>query len=88
MELTASELRPAMEQWSALGLPVPEVGFELTGPAGRVIAEAELAWPEMKLAVLLPGQREWATAFEAEGWRVVHGGSDDLSAAVAVALNV
>ena len=77
----------AMEQWSALGLPVPEAGYELTGRAGRVIAEAELAWPERQVAVLLPEQREWASAFEAEGWRVIHCGSDDLAAAVAAALN-
>ena len=88
MELAAPELRPAMAQWSALGLPVPEAGYELTGRAGRVIAEAELAWPERQVAVLLPEQREWATAFEAEGWRVIHFGSDDLAAAVAAALNV
>ena len=74
MELAAPEFRSAMEQWSALGLSVPETGFELTGPAGRVIAEAELAWPERKVAVLLPEQREWAAAFEAEGWRVIHHG--------------
>ena len=87
MELTAPELRPAMEQWSALGLPIPEAGYELTGRAGRVIAEAELAWMERQVAVLLPEQREWATAFEAEGWRVIHCSSDDLSAAVVTALN-
>ena len=87
MELTSPELRPAMKQWSALGLAVPEAGYELTGRAGRVIAEAELAWPERQVAVLLPEQREWATAFEAEGWRVIHFGSDDLSAAVVAALS-
>ena len=87
MELTAPELRPAMEQWSALGLAVPEAGYEQTGRAGRVTAEAEFAWMERQVAVLLPEQREWATAFEAEGWRVIHFGSDDLSAAVVAALN-
>ena len=88
MELSAPELRPAMEQWSALGLPVPEAGFELIGPSGRVIAEAELGWPEHRVAVLLPEQREWTTAFEAEGWRVMHSGSDDISGAAAEALNL
>ena len=87
MELAAPELRPAMEQWSARGLAVPEAGYELTGHAGRVIAEAELAWPERRVAVLLLEQREWAAVFEAEGWRVIHCGSDDFSAAVVVALN-
>ena len=52
-----------------------------------MIAEAELAWPERRVVVLLPEQREWATAFETEGWRVIHCGFDDLSAAVVAALN-
>ena len=88
MELASPELRPAMEQWSALGLAVPEAGYELTGHAGRVIAEAELSWPERRVAVLLLEQREWAAVFEAEGWRVIHCGSDDLAPTVAAALNV
>ena len=88
MELAAPALRPAMEQWSALGLPVPEVGYELAGPAGWIIAEAELAWPEHQVAVLLPEQREWVTVFEAEGWRVIPCGSDDFTAALVAALNV
>ena len=86
MELTVPELRSAMERWSALGLPVPEAGFELIGQAGQVIAEAEIAWADRRVAVLLSKQREWAIAFEAEGWRIIHHGSDDFSAAVAAAL--
>jgi len=74
-------------QWSVLSLPVPEAGFELTGPAGRVIAEAELAWSERKVAVILAEQQEWTAAFEAEGWRVIHYESDDFSDSVVAALN-
>ena len=88
MELAAPELRPAMEQWSALGLAVPEAGYELTGPAGRVIAEAEVAWPERRVAILLHEQRECATAFESEGWRVFHHESDDFSEAVVAAFKL
>ena len=88
MELAAPELRAAMDLWSGLGLPVPEAGFELTGPSRRVVAEAELAWTEQQVAVLLPEQQEWTTAFEAAGWEVVTGGSGDLSQAVVAALNI
>ena len=49
------------------GLPVPEVGFELTGSKDQVLAEAELAWPSQLLAVVL--QPEDQDAFEQAGWR-------------------
>jgi DEAD/DEAH box helicase domain-containing protein len=36
----------------------PEIGYELPGRHGEVAAAAELAWPEQKVAVTLPGQTE------------------------------
>ena len=48
-------------------LPLPEAGYELEGNKGEVVAEAELAWPEQKLAVVM--QPEDAEAFEQAGWR-------------------
>ena len=87
MELAAPELRSAMEQWSALGLPVPEAGFELIGQAGRVIAEAELGWSEHRVAVLLPEQREWAALFADAGWKVVEEGTDSFVDMVVALLN-
>jgi len=38
------------------GRPLPEVGYELQDDQGRVCAEAELAWPTKKVAILLPEQ--------------------------------
>ena len=87
MELTVPELRPAMEQWSALGLPLPEVGYELSGPAGRVIAEAELAWPERTIAVVLAEYPDSKSPFEKAGWRVFEGDAEKLVEAVAAALD-
>ena len=87
MELAAPVLRSAMEQWSALGLPVPEAGFGLIGQAGRVIAEAELGWPEHRVAVLLPEQREWAALFADAGWKVVEEGTDSFVDMVVALLN-
>ena len=87
MELAAPELRPAMVQWSALGLPGPEAGFELIGQAGRVIAEAELAWPERKVVVLLSEQWEWAALFADTGWRVVEEGTESFVDVVVASLN-
>ena len=38
----------------ARGCDVPEIGFELQDEQGRVCAEAELAWPDKQVAVVLP----------------------------------
>ncbi|TGG96239.1 MAG: DEAD/DEAH box helicase [Aphanocapsa feldmannii 277cV] len=48
-------------------LPLPEVGYELEGQRGEVLAEAELAWSQQRLAVVRePDDR---VLFEATGWR-------------------
>ena len=67
-ELAATELHEAMTQWAAKDLPAPEVGYELADSSGKVLAEAELAWPPHKVAVL--HGEEGAGAFEGAGWRV------------------
>ncbi|MGB3494947.1 MAG: DEAD/DEAH box helicase [Elainellaceae cyanobacterium] len=53
--------RMRQEQW-----PLPEAGYELAGDDGAIIAMAELAWPEAKVAVTLTdvdhrafAQAEW-----------------------------
>ena len=47
-------------------LPVPSTfAFELDG-----LAEAEMAWEDKKIAVLLPVQEEFRPLFESRGWRV------------------
>ena len=51
-------------------LDLPVVGHELTDLQGRVSADAELAWPSQKAAVLLPERMEAAEAFKAAGWKV------------------
>lgn len=68
------------------GMPVPEVGFELAGDRGAVIAEAELAWPDRRIAILLPVQGGSAAAFAGAGWRVFDSDDDTLCEAIAGAL--
>lgn len=53
--------------WQGSDLPLPEQAFELEGPRGEVLAQAELAWPEQRLAVTV--DRTDADAFAAAGWR-------------------
>ena len=55
---------------SARVLPPPAVGYELADARGCVLAEAELAWEEQHVAVLLPGCEADARAFLAADWRV------------------
>ena len=68
-ELVAEPLHIAMRHWAAAGLPMPEVGFELADDKDEVLAEAELAWPTQRIAVLYGEQVEKAPLFERRGWR-------------------
>ena len=52
------------------GSPIPEVGFELQDGQGRVCAEAELAWLDWRIAVVLPERTEAANTFRENGWTV------------------
>jgi hypothetical protein len=52
------------------GLPAPTVGFELLSAAGVVVAQAELAWPGPRVAMLLPGEEESRALFAVAGWQV------------------
>ena len=45
--------------------------MELVDEKGRVVADAELAWPDEKLAVLRPDQGDLAESWERAGWKVV-----------------
>ncbi len=80
MELAVEALHGAMQQWAANGLPAPEVGFELADEAGRVLAEAELAWTKHRVALLQGEQAEKAALFEQAGWQVCSVGDDSEGA--------
>ncbi|MDD1793157.1 DEAD/DEAH box helicase [Enterovibrio sp. ZSDZ42] len=54
-------------------ISAPEVGFSLVSEEGEIIAEAELAWLEEKVAVLLPEMGAFKEQFAGEGWRVIVG---------------
>lgn len=46
--------------------PLPEAGYELADDRGKVIAEAELAWPQARVAVLVTDDDQDACA--QAGW--------------------
>ena len=65
------EFREGVRALRHQGVPFPEVGFELIDPDGEVVAEAELGWPELKIAGLTEDQRDHAGVFERYEWATV-----------------
>ncbi|MEN8166456.1 MAG: hypothetical protein ABFR65_03145, partial [Pseudomonadota bacterium] len=62
-------IRPSLATWLRQGGVIPTVGYELQNHDGEVIAEAELAWPEHRVAGLLDEQDEFLSIFQSAGWR-------------------
>ena len=70
LSLALSDLHEDIRSLRSLGAPVPdEVGYELS-ESDKVVAEAELAWPTKKVALLLSDE-EAGPAFRKQGWSVV-----------------
>lgn len=64
--------QPILRKLALAGWDPPELGYELTGKRGEVLAHGEIAWAREKLVLLLPedagdGQSLW----QALGWHVV-----------------
>jgi DEAD/DEAH box helicase domain-containing protein len=70
LELASPDVQAWLLALAHAGTPLPEVGFELIDGHGRVLAEAELAWVSLKIAVLLADYQADASRFEAEGWTI------------------
>lgn len=66
--LSVPEVHPLLRLISHEGLPLPEPGFELPGPVGEVIATAELAWPYLKVALLLESESDSKSTFVQAHW--------------------
>jgi len=49
---------------------VPEAGYELADLDGEIIASAELAWEELKIAFLLDEELEYESRFVEAGWQI------------------
>ena len=82
-ELAAPEVHDLLGELSGRNAPVPEIGFELVGALGAVLAEAELGWPAHRVAVLLSNRQADVAAFEAVGWLAFTTGDDELADALA-----
>lgn len=71
LDQVLSPLQPGLRQLARAGAALPEVGMELTDAQGRVLADAELAWPATRLAVLRPDQEDLAPNWLAADWQVL-----------------
>lgn len=68
LELVDGTLRPLVEEVASAGCLLPEPGYELASEEGEVVATAELAWPSVKVAVLLEAERANKPEFDTRGW--------------------
>jgi DEAD/DEAH box helicase domain-containing protein len=67
-KFAASDVQTLLTSCQAAQLPTPEVGYELVGDNGKIIAVAELAWEDRKVAVFLPQQKSDWQSFNDLGW--------------------
>ena len=77
LDLIGRELQAWATELAHLGVDVPAVGYELLDGKGRVVAEAELAWVDQQLVVLLPGSGGQAL-FAEKGWHCITATAGDL----------
>lgn len=68
MEVVAEEVHPWCLALANIGVTEAEPGYELLDGKGRVVAEAEVAWPSIRVAVFLPDTLEAATVFTSQSW--------------------
>ncbi len=67
LSLVLRETQAWANALASAGLPTPHVGYELLDAKGRIVAESEMAWPALRVAILLPDSGAEA-GFEAVGW--------------------
>ena len=92
---TLEPLRAGLRQLAGQPLAAPLVGHELANERGKVVAEAEMAWPHCMLVLLTAEQEDLAIEWSRAGWVVLLLSEDYLTVsevpwadAVAVKLNM
>jgi hypothetical protein len=78
----SAEARPLFLRVLAAGLAPPQVGADIEGADGEVVGSPELAWPEQRVAILLPEQEGSRKQLEAADWTCfsIALGADELGA--------
>lgn len=67
LSLVLRETQAWAHALAVAGLPAPQIGYELLDDKGRVVAESEMAWPAVRVTILLPDTGAEAK-FKAAGW--------------------
>ena len=75
-EYVSEECRWVMKFCKENNLDIPEVGYEMVGENGKVMAMGELAWPQKKVAIFLVNQAEDSCVFSQNGWKCLMTPSD------------
>jgi DEAD/DEAH box helicase domain-containing protein len=65
------EMKAGLRKLAQAGVPVPVPGLELVNEKGKVVADGELCWVGMKLAVLREDQSDLVDEWTAQGWTVL-----------------
>lgn len=69
------EAKAFVEVVKSLGITAPtadDIGYELTGDDGEVVATIEIAWSEKKIGFMTTEQLEDKDTVEALGWKIVN----------------
>lgn len=82
--LAAAEVQTMLVDLFTSGVPCPVVGYELMDQVGCVMGDAELAWPQKNVAIVLPSGS--AEPFTASGWKVLSADSADIASSVVALL--
>ncbi|MEO0433908.1 MAG: DEAD/DEAH box helicase [Cyanobacteria bacterium J06656_5] len=68
-ELAEEITHPLINHMAHYQWPIPELGYELADDQDAALAEAEFAWPDHQVAILL--SPEQAPIFSEQGWQAV-----------------
>ena len=65
MKLADLSVHGALAEAKVRSMPCPEIGFEISGRDGKVIAEIEVAWPDSRIGIYVGAKPE------APGWNLM-----------------
>jgi DEAD/DEAH box helicase domain-containing protein len=71
LECFDADIHPFFDLLRQAGLPMPD-SYEMGNSIGAVIAEAELAWPDRRIAMLLDEQHEFEAVFKQQDWKIFY----------------
>ena len=71
LELVDEKVKELVRRVALQGKALPTPGFELTSSEGEIVATAELAWPAVRVAVLLEEELAGRGAFQEQGWKAI-----------------